>query len=316
MSTPEIVIVGEILVEMMAVNIGQSLGVPGIFAGPYPSGAPAICADSASKVLGASGKTTLISSVGDDAFANLCLKKLAIDGVDISRVRRRGDKVTGTAFVTYRESGDRDFIFHFRDSAAGMILVDEEDEKIIGTAKLLHIMGCSVSSSTTNLTAIKKAVTAAERAGVKISFDPNIRRELLTDQSYLSAIIYILSKASVVLTGKNELKLLSSTDDIVEAVETLLAGNAEYVAVRDGANPVTLYSRGKSPVYYKPRYNEPVVDTTGAGDIFDGAFLASLILGRNHEDLISIATTAGSMSVTVRGPMEGTHTLVEILPEI
>lgn len=66
--------IGEVLVEMMAANIGQGFTHPGVWHGPYPSGAPAIFIDQVSK-LGVSGG--IISCVGDDGFGRLNVDRLA-----------------------------------------------------------------------------------------------------------------------------------------------------------------------------------------------------------------------------------------------
>src|SRR5262245_33787848 len=105
----QVVAIGEILVEIMATKVGQSFLEPGLFAGPYPSGAPAIFADQAARV-GAS--TALISCVGPDAFGTLNINRLRASGVDIAAIREVADTTTGSAFVTYRQDGGRDFIFN------------------------------------------------------------------------------------------------------------------------------------------------------------------------------------------------------------
>ena len=69
----KIVIVGEILVEIMATQVGQTFLRPGLYAGPYPSGAPAIFADQAART---GSSVALIASVGGDDFGTLNLERL------------------------------------------------------------------------------------------------------------------------------------------------------------------------------------------------------------------------------------------------
>ena len=92
----QIVAIGEILVEIMATRIGQTFLEPGLFAGPYPSGAPAIFADQAARV-GAS--TALISCVGPDDFGTLNLNRLTASGVEVAAVRRVPGTTTGSALL-------------------------------------------------------------------------------------------------------------------------------------------------------------------------------------------------------------------------
>ena len=118
-SMAQIVTIGEILVEIMATRIGQTFLEPGLFAGPYPSGAPAIFADQAARVGAA---TALIGCVGPDDFGTLNLEPPA--GQRRRRARRSAavpGTTTGSAFVTYRADGGRDFIFNIANSAAAAL---------------------------------------------------------------------------------------------------------------------------------------------------------------------------------------------------
>lgn len=72
--------IGEILVEIMASKIGQPLDQPGIWNGPYPSGAPAIFIDQVTRLGVPCG---IISCVGNDGFGDINIHRLAADGVDI-----------------------------------------------------------------------------------------------------------------------------------------------------------------------------------------------------------------------------------------
>ena len=100
----------------MATEIGQTFKTPGLFAGPYPSGAPAIFADQAARV-GAS--TAMIGCVGPDDFGTLNIERLQSSGVDTRAIRRVPGSTTGIAFVTYKPDGGRDFLFTIPTSASG-----------------------------------------------------------------------------------------------------------------------------------------------------------------------------------------------------
>src|SRR5919205_522625 len=104
----DVVAIGEILVEIMATRVGQTFREPGLFAGPYPSGAPAVFADQAARV-GAS--TAMVGCVGQDDFGTLNIERLARSGADVRAIRHIPGATTGIAFVTYREDGGRDFAF-------------------------------------------------------------------------------------------------------------------------------------------------------------------------------------------------------------
>jgi sugar/nucleoside kinase (ribokinase family) len=97
----KVVTLGEVLVEVMAQDVGRGFRRPLRLLGPFPSGAPAIFIDQVAKLGQACG---IVSCVGDDDFGRLNLKRLADDGVDTRSIEVNPEYVTGSAFVRY---GDR-----------------------------------------------------------------------------------------------------------------------------------------------------------------------------------------------------------------
>jgi tagatose kinase len=91
-----IMTIGEILVEIMATERGQSFRAPGTLVGPFPSGAPAIFIDQVGR-LGRPGG--IIGCVGDDDFGWLNIDRLRRDGVDTSAIALLADAVTGSASI-------------------------------------------------------------------------------------------------------------------------------------------------------------------------------------------------------------------------
>ena len=200
----DIITIGEILVEVLAKEVGQELCKPGVLLGPYPSGAPAICIDQVGRM---GAKAAIIAKVGKDDFGKLNLQRLSEDGVDVSRVIETADNSTGVAFNTYFPDGERKFLFHFTHAACGELCADDVPSDAICDSKYLHIMGCSITGSPTMGEAIMQAVRLAKENGVKISFDPNIRPELLKGK-IMDYYTEILNACDVLLTGKSELKIL------------------------------------------------------------------------------------------------------------
>src|SRR5215469_6812455 len=97
-----ILTMGEILVEILATERGQSFRQPGTLIGPYASGAPAIFIDQVAKT---GSRCAMIGCVGDDDFGALNVDRLRADGVDVSGISVIKSATTGSAFVTYRENG-------------------------------------------------------------------------------------------------------------------------------------------------------------------------------------------------------------------
>jgi len=98
----KVITIGEILVEIMATEIGDGFLEPIPLVGPFPSGAPAIFIDQVAKLGQPCG---MIACVGADDFGRVNLDRLARDGVDISAIAVHPDLPTGSAFVRYRAGG-------------------------------------------------------------------------------------------------------------------------------------------------------------------------------------------------------------------
>ena len=174
----EIITIGEILVEVMAKEIGQKFYETGEFVGPFPSGAPAIFINQAAKC---GSKSMIISAVGDDGFGRINVERLNESRVDTRRIKVLEGETTGVAFVTYKENGDRDFLYHISNAACGSIdegFVYEED---FIDCNYFHIMGTAIYNEGV-LSAIRKAIKLTVKNDGKISYDPNVRKEIVKDE--------------------------------------------------------------------------------------------------------------------------------------
>ena len=304
----DIISVGEILVEIMTTQTGQGFDAAGTLVGPYASGAPAICIDQAAR-MGAS--CAIIAKVGDDAFGRLNMMRLSDDGVDISGIITDKRYTTGTAFVTYLPDGSRSFIFHFAESAAGYLSEADVDEGMIKGSRCLHVMGCSLSAGPRLRNAVICAVRMAKRHGVKISFDPNIRPELLSDQKVGDIFQEVLANTDILLSGESELMALTGKADMAETLRSLQSGGIGLIVLKNGKKGIRVISGDDD--FFEPPFSVEEIDATGAGDCFDGALLACLLEGMPLREAVHVANAAGALSVTKKGPMEGAHLKLEIL---
>ncbi len=295
----DILIMGELLVEIMRDREGVQLYEPGVFRGPYPSGAPAICIDAAAR-LGCS--TALIGGVGRDDFGKCLLERLKKDGVDVSHVIESRERSTGCAFVTYFEDGSRKFIFHMGNTPAVEAKAPEPGD--FPDVKYMHIMGCSLMADKQFAREILKTMRMMAAQGAKISFDPNIRKELLADDSISEVIGEVMEQAGIFLPGKEELLLITGKDTVAEAVEAVFERpSLEILVLKNGSKGSTVYTRDE--VVRMGVYPVEQVDATGAGDCFDGGFLAGLAQGKSILESARMGAAAGALNAAAFGPMEG-----------
>lgn len=299
---------GEMLVEIMRPTAGMGLKQAGPFLGPFPSGAPAIFIDAAARMGHPAG---IIGGVGKDEFGDCVRDRLIQDGVNCQYVLQRPDQSTAVAFVAYESDGSRKFIFHIDQTPAVMAKFSEVD--FFETPEFFHVMGCSLMANELFRKEIFKAVAFFSRKGARISFDPNIRPELLHNQNLQEIVTPILSHCSVLLPGVAELQMLAGCEDIREAVERLFSRfPLEWIVLKRGKQGCTIYSPGFQTEIQVSAYSIQEVDPTGAGDCFDAVFLCGLLENKPMEDCGKMASAAGALNAAAFGPMEGKITPEQI----
>jgi sugar/nucleoside kinase (ribokinase family) len=295
---PDILTAGEILVEIMRTADDVPLDVQGCFYGPFPSGAPAIFIDQAANLGHTAG---IVGTVGDDEFGRKTLKRLAIDGVDISYTTVDPEYTTAVAFVSYRKDGSRKFLYHIPNAAAGQVRMPPR-ERLTGV-KIFHVMGCSLMISEPVRGIINTIAEVVKSQGGLVSFDPNIRIELLRGDALDAVIGKILSLADVLLPGEKELLQITGKKTAEEARDLLLGKNLSVLVIKQGKHGARFMDAHKDITLPAMRIRE--VDPTGAGDAFDAGFVCGWIEGLGAEKSLLRANACGALNASYFGPMEG-----------
>ncbi len=303
-----IVSLGELLVEVMRPALGVPLERPGTFRGPFASGAPAIFAWAAAS-LGADVRFAGV--VGADPFGTLCRLHLESAGVEL-RVRTTPDYETGVAFVSYREAGGRDFVFHLRHSAAAQLSPADVTAEFLENVGWLHVTGSSLGVSAGMRQAVFAAVERAEAAGAVVSFDPNLRPELLREVGLDELCGPVLEAAAVVLPSGAEAEVLTGLNGPDEACRKLLE-RAEVVLLKRGAAGCTVFTGAipEGQAFSSPSVQE--IDPTGAGDCFAAGFAVATLNGLDLQGAARFANAVGARSVTAFGPTAAALSYREVL---
>jgi sugar/nucleoside kinase (ribokinase family) len=302
----KIVTIGEILVEIMASERGEGFREPLRLTGPFASGAPAIFIDQAARFGQPCG---MIGCVGDDDFGRLNIDRLARDGVDVSAIAIEPELPTGSAFVRYRPDGARDFVFNIKHSASGRIRLGEEARALLAGSDHLHVMGTALFSPAVVET-ILEALAIIKDKGGSVSFDPNLRREMLSLPGLRAALEAILSRCDLFLPSGEELFLFTAAREEGPAVAELLGSGVKAVVVKQGAQGAA-YHDGSGRLH-QPAFAVDEVDPTGAGDCFGAVFVSCWLRGMPPDAALRYAAAAGAHAVTRQGPMEGAATRAEL----
>jgi len=287
-----ILAVGEALVEFRRLTPDGRIAAAGEWAGPFPSGAPAIFASVAAR-LGA--PSALVASVGADALGDMLLSRMRRDGVRTDALGVQPARRTAVAFVAYDATGDRDFWFSVPDSAA--VVVDHAGlDRIAGHADWLHVCGSTLTFGGEVADAVEATAARVRAAGGSLSVDPNLRPN--ASAAALARTRELARDADVLFPSDGELDALGLAED------ELLARGALICHTRGAAGAVVSgHAVGPAPVVV-PAPPATEVDPTGAGDTFAAAFVTATRAGADPVSAARTACAIAARSVAVMGAME------------
>ena len=302
----KILAIGEILVEIVALEKGDGFRAPINLVGPFPSGAPAIFIDQAARL---GHPCALISAVGDDDFGKLNVDRLRADGVDVSGIAIDPRGTTGSAFVRYREDGSRSFVFNIANSACGRLFSTKETAALIRNAGHLHITGTSLySQSVIGMTLA--ALRAIKARGGTVSFDPNLRPEMFRSPEVDEAFAEILQNSDLLLASGAELYLFANYAQPEDAAQELLKKGVGAIVWKRGDKGASYFDADER--LDMPPFDVVELDPTGAGDCFGAAFVVSWLRKGTPREALKLGCAAGAFAVTKTGPMEGAARFAEL----
>ncbi len=305
---PDIISLGELLVEIMREEKDTPHGKLGaIYRGPFPSGAPAIYIDTAAR-MGKNFKFTagFIGTIGNDEFGSCIIQKFKTDEIDISQIRISEDFTTGIAFNQYNSDGSRKFIF--AKGAAGETSPDDIKAEFFKNIKNLHIMGSALSISYNSRDACYKAIKIAKESNpdVIITFDPNLRPEMLGIENILEISKPVLETTQILLPSGEEAEMLAGVNGSKKACQKLLEMGPEIIVLKQGKEGCTIFTSDESNGKKVKGFKVDERDPTGAGDSFGGAFIIGYLAGWDMEKIATFANAVGALKVESFGPMANT----------
>ncbi len=297
-----IITAGELLVEFVSFKKNCGLRQKTTFSGPFPSGAAAIFANQVAQM---GAESCMIGTIGKDPFGMVITDRLEKDGVDVSFIRTHAIHTTGTAFVSYYDNGDRIFVFHLDGTAADDI---HYQEGCFNKGDKVHVSGASLGNAKIR-SVILQLVEEASIHG-KVSFDPNIRKELINDDNTRNALFYILEKTDIFVPSADDVDFLFPNTSYDVVIDKMFQSGKEIVAIKRGS--LGVIGGTVDTIFDLSGHIVAEVDPTGAGDCFCGAFLGAIECGVSIEDALKYANGAGALHVTKVGPMEYNPTLETI----
>ena len=231
-----------------------------------------------------------IGKVGDDAAGRLQISSLRREGVDVRNVRISRRTPNQLAYIIVDErTGERTVLWD-RDPRLA-VSPSDFDRRAVSTARALLVDGCDVE-------ACSQAARWAKAAGIPVVADLDTVYKNV--EKLLPLIDYLIASADFLpaLTGKT---------DPFRALE-YMARKFHITApgVTLGKDGALLYAQGR--FHYSPGFVVRTVDTTGAGDVFHGAFIYGLLAGWNVDRILAFSNAMAALNSTATGARGGIST--------
>ena len=251
----------------------------------WQSGGNASSAIAALSRLGA--KCAMVGQIGNDEFGRFCLNDMKYHGVDVSHVYEREGMTALCVCLAEEATQGRSFLGRKGDNPP--MSPQEVDEAFIASAKYIHISAAETSAK-------ELAIQYARKNGVTVSFDAGGYSERAAALIDVTDILIMSHQFYRGLFGEDENYIANCRSLLKRGTKIVVAtlGAAGCVGT-DGTEDFTL----------PPFSGYPIVDTTGAGDVFHGGFLFAHNQGRSLKECARFASAVSYINCTSLGGRVG-----------
>lgn len=249
----------------------------------------------------AGAEVLMVTKVGRDSFADVATEMMAQLKMDPSGLLYSDTEQTGTAIIMVDEGTAQNQIVVV-PGACGCV----NDADIAAVRGLLDDCGYLVTQLETNVDAAVKMMELAHESGVKIILNPAPAHPL--DDALLAKVDYITPNEieAEILTGIP----VTNEENAALAAGWFFARGVKQVLITLGSRGVFAATPEKQMLL--PAFRVQAVDTTGAGDAFNGSFAAALAQGSDLWDAVRFANAAASIAVQRIGAAQSSPVRSEI----
>lgn len=242
-------------------------------------------------------KTNISTCIGHDKYSHLMLEAFANEGLSTECVLTHVSKRPGLYIVDTDENGERSFSYWRNDSAARVALAQftQEYEEQLKATDFFFFSGISLAIiEEPYRVKFWRLLANLKAAGVTIVFDPNYREALWPS---FNDAMFQYEKAfqftDIALPGIEDMQKLYAVKEIDETIKSLERFDIKELVIKDGANAVHIYNEGKLEKVQISSVKK-VIDTTSAGDSFNGTYLGARMSGFNISSSVKSASTVAS----------------------
>jgi len=285
---PRIIVMGSFVADLM----GRADHIPisgetvkGNFFKVGPGGKGANQAVAAAR---AGGDVAMITKLGMDSFGDMAFDNFIKEKINTNFVYRSKEYSTGAALIMVSEKTGQNSIIVIPGACAQI-----REEEVIDAIDKLMPADILVLQLETNFEAIRESLKEGAARGLKILMNPAPAHEI--PEEYYSMIDYLTpneTEASI-LSGIE----VKTIDDAKKAAKVLHSRGAKNIVITLGEKGVLILDAENSFIHV-PAFKVNAIDTTGAGDAFNGAFALALAEGKDIVSSAVFANAAAAISVT------------------
>lgn len=246
------------------------------------------------------GTVDFIARVGNDDFGTQAIQQYKKDGIGVTNIKVDKNSHTGVALISVNKGGENKIIVA-PGANNGFTAEDIENTvKLISEADILLIQ------LEIPLETVGQIIKLANKFDTKVILNPAPATVLPV--AYFQELFLITpNKAEAEqLTNMS----INGTDSMLRVASKLQAFGVKNVAITLGSDGVYLLTEEFQGIISTPKVN--VIDTTAAGDVFNGAMAVALTNGKNWENSVRFACNAAAVSVTKNGAQNSAPTIEEI----
>lgn len=243
-------------------------------------------------------KSAYVTKLGDDELGRMCLKLWSDEGIDTHGVTIDSVAPTGIYFVRHDQDGHQ-FSYLRSGSAASRMQPADVPAPLIERARYLHVSGISQAISASATDTVFHAIRVAREAKVTVAYDPNLRLKRWPLDRARAIILATIPLADYFLPSLDDVRQVSGVDDSDAILDWCHRHGARNVVLKLGTEG-SIVSVGDQRTSV-PAHRVKAVDATGAGDCFDGSFLAHLAVGEDAVSAARWASAAAAIATTGYG---------------
>lgn len=289
-----IIALGELLVDLLPGENNVKISEPGGVI-KTASGSSGIFACAVAR-LGA--KSGFLGKIGKDSLSQMVHEIIAAEGVDLSHAVLSDEGKIGLAFIEYLKD-ERNYQYYRNDSVGSKYAASDVDKEYLSSAFALHYSGMLLELSPQMQSACLYAAEIARNNGILISFDPNIRKELLKSDQAMDRLKAAVKNADIITPTLEEAKFITKKDTIGDILQDLHTMGPKVVALTRDKDGAILSANHKVAIV--DGIKADIIDPTGAGDTFAAALIYCVQQGYSLEEAACFCNCAGVCTCMKRG---------------